>query len=188
MAEELIPEPIVLKEWHKAWLLNELAKPASDQVAIRAKYKRVFKEDLHEVVLQGFVDDHRADIEELAKSIKGEVEGHPMADPFRRLNTFQEIKEMALEGVCVGIDKQGDPVIAVNLQAALNATKECREEIKTIRQHELDLLKMILEQAKRTETKAPKIEVKKLDEIGEAPTPNITIQTDTDQYFEDDEE
>lgn len=141
MADET-PTPI-LSQGMQAWLLNTLSQ-TEYRAGVREKFKRVWGFDISEEDFNTFVEKHKKDIVEVRQATRGEIDTHAMSDPYTRMDKFVEIMDLAINGTCIGIDKQGDPVMKVDLTNALNAAKACREEKQLLIENELALLGMMI--------------------------------------------
>ena len=126
-----------------AWLLSILSQ-TEYRAGVREKFKRVWGFDIPEEDFNAFTDKHKKDIVEVRQATRGEIDTHAMSDPYTRMNKFVEIMDLAITGTCIGIDKQGDPVMKVDLTNALNAAKACREEKQLLIENELALLGMMI--------------------------------------------
>lgn len=142
MAETTPPLPTLSYD-REVWLVYTLAQ-TEYRAGVREKYKRVWGEDIAEDVFQSFTEKHKLDIQSIRTASRREIDSHPNSDAYTRMNHFEDIRKKAMEGVCVGIDKQGDPVMKIDLKEAREALKESRNEKQILVQNELILLGMMI--------------------------------------------
>lgn len=142
MAEQTPPLPTLPYD-RAAWLVVTLAQ-TEYRAGVREKYKRVWGEDISEAVFQDFVEKHKIDIQSIRTATRREIDSHPNSDAYKRMEYFEEIREAAMKGVVIGIDKQGDPIKKVDLKEAREALKESRNEKQILVQNEMLLLGMMI--------------------------------------------
>jgi len=166
----------------KVWLIMELAR-TNNQLEIKNKYKRIFKTVLPDSVILETIKVHVSDIAELKSVARLDLESHELSSPYKRMEYFEQIRIMCMEGFENGVDAMGAPSIKKDPAGALKALTAARDESNIVIQNELKLLQIYVqgEKLKLLQSPGP------LQEHGEPPPDNKKISTDTDQFFKNHE-
>lgn len=184
MGEVLIPEDNNLPLYKTAWLIKEFAK-TPNKVEIKNKYKRVFNSDISDTELDLFYENHKGDISQFKGFTKKDIDNHPMSDPFKRLDMFEQIAKDSQDGepvlnhkgMCVGYKK--------DFKSAIAAIRECRQEHITVLNYELNLIKALLQSGQMGPTKPLVTEDNPVNDHIEGSITDITPPSDNDEFFED---
>lgn len=188
MDEVLVTEQVIgIPFYIKVWLIMELSKE-DNRIAIKNKYKRIFKETLPEFIINEVFKEHYEDIQNLKRFIKNDLDSHEMSNPYNRMDNYKRIAGLAEEGVLAGADVLGNPVFKVDLNAALKANELAQKEIQQSITNELKLLEIMIKTDKFNPVQGlgnntPVIAQDHLNETIEGEARQIT--TDTDKYFKD---
>lgn len=191
MAEDNLPAPqFILSSAQSNWIINELAR-TENIMAVQVKYKNTWGAHLPDHEVKKMYEIHKSDVDQLRNVYKDAIDNHEWGSPVKRMDEYRRIAELAEQGVCVGVSKEGEPFYKAELKVALDCIRSCKEEQEAILNRDLALLKILMSGNKLPDdqiiaTNIPgSVDAEVVNNEENAPR---KASTDTDQYFQDDDE
>jgi hypothetical protein len=122
------------------WLLARSGNP----IEVKKDFQKVFNTRISDDLISSITDLHQTEIKDLRLKIAKDFHSQKLSDANNRQKMALDIYEKAMEGIVVGIDKTGEPVVVPQLKVALSALEFGRNEEYALRNYELSLLKAVL--------------------------------------------
>lgn len=182
MPDKELPAPTnIISESQRIWIINELGRTES-KLAVQIKFKETWGKSLPDLIIDPIIDGASTQIQDLRNAYRGTIDSHEWGNARNRMDEFKRLAQKAEEGICKGIDKNGNMIVEEDLRLAADMIKACREEQDRERNYALSILNAMIK-ANRTPQKLDSgAKVEGSEQVSDEPT-DAEISTDTDQYF-----
>lgn len=190
MADKDLPAPTsIINESQRIWIINELGRTES-KLAVQIKFKETWGKSLPDIVIDPIIDSSGAQIQDLRNAYRGTIDSHEWGNARNRMDEFKRLAQKAEEGICKGIDKNGNMIVEEDLRLAADMIKACREEQDRERTYGLNLLGLMIKANKTPQKIDSGANPEGSEHVGEEGTTVTDVEeapTDTDQYFSDED-
>jgi hypothetical protein len=182
MTENLPANTNIITDSQRIWIINELGRTES-KLAVQIKFKETWGKSLPDHLVDPIIVNYGDQIKDIRKAYRATIDSHEWGNARNRMDEFKRLAEKAEQGICKGVDRNGNMIIEEDLRLVADMIKACREEQDRERAYALKWVDLMIKA-----NKTPTVLDSTTTEDNNTVTDAEETSTDTDQYFPDEEE